>query len=172
MAQTVAGDRVGENRLLNRELSSLDFYARVLDLASDPNVPLLERVRFSSIFSLHMDEFFMVRVGGLRGLEDAGVNTRSADGRTPSQTLAEATVSSPPLMIQYATNPRVPLTIGTNPWFAQPAKSPAKLSPTTSGRGACHLPPDGRRQSAGRAGGNVPGCARRLLSGELVVFVS
>jgi polyphosphate kinase len=89
MAQTAAGDRVGENRLLNRELSSLDFYARVLDLASDPNVPLLERVRFCSIFSLHMDEFFMVRVGGLRGLEDAGVGTRSADGRTPSQTLAE-----------------------------------------------------------------------------------
>ena len=83
MAQTVAGDRVGENRLINRELSSLDFYARVLDLASDPNVPLLERVRFSSIFSLHMDEFFMVRVGGLRGQEDAGVSTRSADGRTP-----------------------------------------------------------------------------------------
>jgi polyphosphate kinase len=89
MAQTVAGDRVGENRLLNRELSSLDFYARVLDLASDPNVPLLERVRFCSIFSLHVDEFFMVRVGGLRGQEDAGVSTRSADGRTPSQTLAE-----------------------------------------------------------------------------------
>ena len=67
MAHLAAADRVGENRLLNRELSSLDFYARVLDLAADPRVPLLERVRFCSIFSSHLDEFFMVRVGGLRG---------------------------------------------------------------------------------------------------------
>ena len=88
MAQTTARDRVGDNRLLNRELSSLDFYARVLDLASDSTLPLLERVRFCAIFSLHMDEFFMVRVGGLGGEEDAGVDTRSADGRTPLQTLA------------------------------------------------------------------------------------
>ena len=72
MPQSPAADRIGENRLLNRELSSLDFYARVLELAGDPSVPLLERVRFCSIFSSHLDEFFMVRVAGLRGQEDAG----------------------------------------------------------------------------------------------------
>ena len=52
-------------------------------------MPLLERVRFCSIFSSHLDEFFMVRVAGLRGQEDAGVGTRSPDGRTPSEALAE-----------------------------------------------------------------------------------
>ena len=86
----------------------------------------------------------------------------------PRRRPASGFVPTPPVTMPHATNPRVPLTIGTNPCFAQPAKSPAELSPTTSGRGACHLPPDGRRQSAGRAGGNVPGCARRLSSGELV----
>src|SRR4029079_7424223 len=89
MAQTSASRIVGDDRLLNRELSSLDFYARLLELAGDLSVPLLERVRFCSIFSSHLDEFFMVRVAGLRGLEDAGVGTRSPDGRTTSEVLAE-----------------------------------------------------------------------------------
>jgi polyphosphate kinase len=89
MPSTSAAARADETRLLNRELSSLDFYARVLDLAADPSVPLLERVRFCSIFSLFIDEFFMVRVGGLRGQEDAGMGTRSPDGRTPLQALLE-----------------------------------------------------------------------------------
>jgi polyphosphate kinase len=89
MPQSQASDRIGGNRLLNRELSSLDFYARILELASDPSVPLLERVRFCSIFSSHLDEFFMVRVAGLLGQEDAGVGTRSPDGRTASEALAE-----------------------------------------------------------------------------------
>src|SRR5580765_89771 len=89
MPQSPAADMTGESRFLNRELSSLDFYARILELAADPSVPLLERVRFCSIFSSHLDEFFMVRVAGLRGQEDAGVGTRSPDGRTPSEVLAE-----------------------------------------------------------------------------------
>ena len=89
MPQSPASARIGENRLLNRELSSLDFYARILELASDPSVPLLERVRFCSILSSHLDEFFMVRVAGLLGQEDAGVGTRSPDGRTASEALAE-----------------------------------------------------------------------------------
>ena len=89
MPQSQASDRIGGNRLLNRELSSLEFYARILELASDPSVPLLERVRFCSIFSSHLDEFFMVRVAGLLGQEDAGVGTRSPDGRTASEALAE-----------------------------------------------------------------------------------
>jgi polyphosphate kinase len=75
--------------LLNRELSRLDVNARVLDLAADPNEPLLERVRFCSIFSSMLDEFFMVRVAGLLDQVASGLSVRSADGRSPHQALAE-----------------------------------------------------------------------------------
>ncbi len=75
-------------RLLNRELSLLDFHARVLELAGDPSVPLLERVKFCAIFSSNVDEFFQVRVAGLLGLAESGVAVRSADGLTPQQALA------------------------------------------------------------------------------------
>jgi len=78
------------DRLINRELSFLDYDARVLGLASDASLPLLERVRFCSIFSSMLDEFFMVRVAGLTGQAAAGVTVRSPDGRTPQQTLAES----------------------------------------------------------------------------------
>jgi polyphosphate kinase len=75
-------------RLLNRELSWLTSSERVLDLASDPGVPLLERVKFCSIFSLMLDEFFMVRVAGLMDQVASGLGMRSADGLTPQQALA------------------------------------------------------------------------------------
>ena len=78
------------DRLINRELSFLDYDARVLDIAADESLPLLERVRFCSIFSTMLDEFFMVRVAGLTGQAAAGVTVRSPDGRTPQQTLAES----------------------------------------------------------------------------------
>src|SRR5258707_15895930 len=78
------------DRLINRELSFLDYDARVLALARDPGLPLLERVRFCSIFSEMLDEFFMVRIAGLSGQAAAGITVRSADGRTALQTLAEA----------------------------------------------------------------------------------
>ena len=85
---TPAARRTTEERLLNRELSSLEFYARVLELASDSALPLLERVRFCSIFSSFLDEFFAVRVAGLRNQEASGLGVRSPDGRTPGETLA------------------------------------------------------------------------------------
>src|SRR6476620_7988757 len=78
-----------EERMLNRELSRLDFNARVLAQAADPEVPLLERVRFCSIVSSNLDEFFMVRVAGLLRQAGAGVTTRSADGRTPLAALSD-----------------------------------------------------------------------------------
>jgi polyphosphate kinase len=89
MASATGTSSQESDRLLSRELSWLDFNSRVLELASDPSVPLLERVKFCSIFSANLDEFFMVRVAGLLGQEAAGISVRSADGRTPSATLAE-----------------------------------------------------------------------------------
>jgi len=84
-----AGSDRQVDRLLNRELSWLDFNARVLELASDPDLPLLERVNFCAIFSSNLDEFFSVRVGGLMEQAAAGVPVRSPDGRTPHEALAE-----------------------------------------------------------------------------------
>jgi len=75
--------------LFNRELSWLDLNARVLDLAADPNEPLLERVKFCSIFSSNLDEFFMVRVAGLLDQVVSGVGVRSQDGRSPHQALED-----------------------------------------------------------------------------------
>jgi polyphosphate kinase len=76
-------------RLLNRELSWLEFNARVLELAADETVPLLDRVKFIAIFSSNLDEFFMVRVAGLMGQTALGLSVRSPDGRLPDDALAE-----------------------------------------------------------------------------------
>ena len=77
-------------RLINRELSFLDYDARLLDMASDETQPLLERVFFLRVSAEMLDEFFMVRVAGLTGQTEAGVSRRLPDGRTPQQTLDEA----------------------------------------------------------------------------------
>ena len=74
-------------RYVNRELSWLDFNERVLQLAEDDRVPLLERVKFLAIYTTNLDEFFMVRVGGLHDQVDAGVDARRPDGRTPGETI-------------------------------------------------------------------------------------
>src|ERR1700751_1551760 len=78
------------DRLINRELSFLDSDARVLAVATDDTLPLLERVRFCSIFSTMLDEFFMTRVAGLTGQAAAGLAVPSPDGRGPPQTIVEA----------------------------------------------------------------------------------
>src|SRR6266508_4619334 len=72
---------------INRAISWLQFNDRVLALAADPDTPLLERLKFLAIFSSNLDEFFMVRVSGLRDQVEAGIGTRGSDGWTPSETL-------------------------------------------------------------------------------------
>src|SRR4051812_18596180 len=78
-----------DERQLNRELSWLDFNARVLALADEPTVPLLERVKFCAIFSSNLDEFFQVRVAALKDQVAAGIVRPTPDGRTPAQQLIE-----------------------------------------------------------------------------------
>jgi polyphosphate kinase len=75
-------------RLLNRELSTVEYNARLLELAADDALPLLERVRMCRFFSSNLDEFFMVRVAGLIGQASSGLAVRSVDGLTPREALA------------------------------------------------------------------------------------
>lgn len=82
-----AGTRLPRDRYLNRELSWLDFNARVLALAEDESLPLLERAKFLAIFASNLDEFYMVRVAGLKRRAETGLSVRSADGRSPSEQL-------------------------------------------------------------------------------------
>ncbi len=80
-------DDLPDERFLDRELSWLNFNARVLELAADPDLPLLERTRFMAIFASNLDEFFMVRVAGLKRRLAAGVAMPAASGMMPREVL-------------------------------------------------------------------------------------
>src|ERR671935_3181298 len=82
-----AADLFDPDLYINREISWLQFNDRVLALAEDASTPLLERLRFLAIYSNNLDEFFMVRVSGLREQVEAGIATRGSDGLTPMETL-------------------------------------------------------------------------------------
>ncbi|GGP47210.1 polyphosphate kinase [Saccharothrix coeruleofusca] len=91
-----------DDRYFNRELSWLDFNARVLALAEDPSQPLLERAKFLAIFASNLDEFYMVRVAGLKRRAETGLSVRSADGLTPREQLANISKRTQELVEQHA----------------------------------------------------------------------
>jgi polyphosphate kinase len=91
-----------EDRFLDREESWLRFNERVLDLAQDTELPLLERVRFLAIFASNLDEFFMVRVAGLARRMATGIALQTASGQQPREVLARTSEVAHELMIRHA----------------------------------------------------------------------
>ncbi|MFB6959630.1 RNA degradosome polyphosphate kinase [Streptomyces sp. NPDC056309] len=96
------GEQLPQGRFLDRERSWLAFNERVLELAEDPNTPLLERANFLAIFASNLDEFFMVRVAGLKRRIATGVATQSASGLQPREVLEMIWARSRELMARHA----------------------------------------------------------------------
>jgi polyphosphate kinase len=90
------------DRFLDRELSWLDFNQRVLELAEDSSIPLLERVNFLSIFASNLDEFFMVRVASLKRRIATGIATQSASGLSPQEVLGQISERTRDLQMRHA----------------------------------------------------------------------
>ena len=95
-------DALPEHRYLNRELSWLDFNARVLALAADTSLPLLERAKFLAIFASNLDEFYMVRVAGLKRRDEMGLSVRSADGLSPREQLRRIAERNRQISLRHA----------------------------------------------------------------------
>jgi polyphosphate kinase len=102
VTQAAAVTDLPDDRYFNRELSWLDFNARVLALAEDASQPLLERAKFLAIFASNLDEFYMVRVAGLKRRDETGLSVRSADGLTPREQLAYISKRNQELVEQHA----------------------------------------------------------------------
>jgi polyphosphate kinase len=107
MTTSTRAEVIGEpdsaaGRYLNREVSDLQLKARVLAIAEDPAVPLLERAKFLSIVAANLDEFYMVRVAGLKRQQSAGITALSADGLSPTQQLNAISRQAGRLMERHA----------------------------------------------------------------------
>jgi polyphosphate kinase len=100
MTKEIIANLDSSDLYINRELSMLSFQERVLEEALDENNPLLERIKFLSIVGSNLDEFFMVRVGGLRMQINASITKLSNDGLTPAEQLAAIRKKSLPIMVQ------------------------------------------------------------------------
>ncbi len=98
----VSRDGLSADRFLDRELSWLAFNRRVLELAQDPNMHLLERVNFLSIFSSNLDEFFMVRVAGLKRRLATGLAVKSPSGLSPKEVLTKISEEAHELQLAHA----------------------------------------------------------------------
>src|SRR4029453_417471 len=90
-------------KFFNRELSWLEFNQRVLDEALDDSLPLLERLKFLAITASNLDEFFMVRVGGLRLLVDQKITTPDPSGMSPAEQLAAVSARAHQMVTQQQT---------------------------------------------------------------------
>jgi len=99
---TVVADDLPADRFGNRELSWLAFNSRVLEMAEDTSQPLLERLKFLAIFANNLDEFYMVRVAGLKRRADTGLQTTSADGLSPREVLATLSERTRALVDRHA----------------------------------------------------------------------
>src|SRR4051812_18652643 len=88
--------------LFNRDLSQIEFYRRVLEEALDPTEPLLERLKFLSIFSENLDEFFMIRVSGLQETSASKVDKLSPDGMNQADQLKEIRARLVPLVEEHS----------------------------------------------------------------------
>ena len=95
-------DDLPAERYLDRELSWLAFNQRVLELAEDPEIPLLERVKFLAIFASNLDEFFMVRVAGLKRRIVTGIAVPTNTGRSPQQVLDDISTKAHELQERHA----------------------------------------------------------------------
>ncbi len=91
-----------DDRFSSRELSWLEFNARVLAQAEDRRLPLLERMKFLAIFASNLDEFYMVRVAGLKRRRDMGLGIRSSDGRTARETLIQVSLRTQELVARHS----------------------------------------------------------------------
>jgi len=91
-----------DDRFSSRELSWLEFNARVLAQAEDRRLPLLERMKFLAIFASNLDEFYMVRVAGLKRRLDMGLGIRSSDGRTARETLTQVSLRTQELVARHS----------------------------------------------------------------------